>query len=213
MTRFSRIRRRRQSRVIVPRQHAAARHRAHAADVEGPLHQGAAQFLFAFFRPEHPFQGGAEVLGHLVDDVVAADLHAAALGQDAGGLVGDHVEADDHGVGGVGQVDVGLGDAAHGGLEDLDLHLGVLQLAQLLADGLDRAADVGPQDDVQRLHLVLLAQPLEEGFQGDVGAAAAEFSLAVGRRPRLGQLAGRPRCPPGRRSGRRRRGPRSGRSR
>ena len=85
------------------------------------------------------------------------------LGQRAGLFVRHHVEADDDRVRGVGQVDVGLGDAADRGLQHLDLHLGVLELGQLLADGLDRAADVGPQDDVQRLHFALLAEPLEAG--------------------------------------------------
>ena len=88
-------------------------------------------------------------------------------------------------------MDVGLGHAAHRRLEDLDLHLGMLELAQLLADRLDRAADVGAEDDVQRLHLVLLAEPLEEVFQGDVFAgAAAEFLLAAVRGAAFGQLAG-----------------------
>ena len=78
--------------------------------LEGPLHQGPPQFLLPLLRREHPFQGVPEVVGDLVDDVVAADLHAAFVGQPPGPFVGHHVEADDHRVGGVGQVDVGLGD-------------------------------------------------------------------------------------------------------
>ena len=90
----------------------------------------------------------------------------------------------------MGQVDVGLGDAAHRGLQNLDLHLGVLELRQLLADGLDRAAHVGPENDVERLHLALLPEPLVEGFQGDVRLPAAQIALAGFGRPLLGQLPG-----------------------
>ena len=87
-------------------------------------------------------------------------------------------------------MDVGLGDAAHRGLENLDLHLGVLKLGKFLADGLDRAADVGPENDVQRLHLALLAQPLVEVFQGDVRLDAAQLAVAGVGRPLFGQLPG-----------------------
>ena len=76
--------------------------------MEHLLHQGAAEFLFLLLGLEHAFQGRLQVVGHLVDDVVAADLHAQLVGQRAGPFVGHHREADDHRVGGVGQVDVGL---------------------------------------------------------------------------------------------------------
>ena len=87
-------------------------------------------------------------------------------------------------------MDVGLADAAHRGLKNLDLHLGVLELRKLLADGLDRAAHVGPQDDVERLHLAFLAEPLVEGFQGDVRLEVAQLALAGVGGPLLGQLPG-----------------------
>ena len=96
--------------------------------MEHLLHQGPAEFLLLFLRLEHAFQGRLQVVGHLVDDVVAANLHAELFGQRSGAFVGNHRETDDDGVGGVGQVDVGLADAAHRGLQDLDLHLGVLEL-------------------------------------------------------------------------------------
>ena len=45
------------------------------------------QFDLALLRLEHPFQRCLEVVGNLVDDVVAADLDAQAVGQHAGLLV------------------------------------------------------------------------------------------------------------------------------
>ena len=80
--------------------------------VKRSLHQRPAELDFALFRLEHAFQGRLQVVGDLVDDVVAADLHALLLGQRAGLFVGHDVEADDDRVRGVGQVHVGLGDAA-----------------------------------------------------------------------------------------------------
>ena len=59
---------------------------------------------FALFRLEHAFEGGLQIVGDLVDDVVAANLHAAGLGQRAGFFVRHDVEADDDRVRGVGQV-------------------------------------------------------------------------------------------------------------
>ena len=107
---------------------------------------------------EHAFQGRLQVVGDLVDDVVAADLHAQLLGQGARAFVGHDGKADDHRVGGVGQVDVGLADSADGRLQDLDLHFGMLQLFEFLADGLDRTAHIGPQNHVERLHRAFFAQ-------------------------------------------------------
>ena len=89
-------------------------------------------------------------------------------------------------------MDVGLGDAAHGGLQDLDLHLGMLELGELLADGLDRAADVGPQDDVQRLHLVLWPSRSKRFSRVTCGRDAAQLAL-----PGVGRAAARPVAGPG----------------
>ena len=102
-------------------------------------------------------------------------------------------------------MDVGLGDAADRGLQDLDLDLGMLQLGQLLADGLDRAADVGPEDDVERLHFLALAEPLEEVLQRDVVAAAARASPAARVRRGARRFRGPGRSRERRGSGRRRR--------
>ncbi len=80
-----------------------------------------------------------------------ADLDAAAPRPGPGAVVGHDVEADDQRVlrRGQGQLHVALGDAADGRVQHADAHLLVVQLLQLLADGLDRAAEVGLEDDLQ----------------------------------------------------------------
>ncbi len=57
---------------------------------------------------------------------------------------GPHVEADDHRVRGGGQVDVVLADAADAGVDDVDPHLGVVDLPELADDRLDRPLHVAP---------------------------------------------------------------------
>ena len=81
-----------------------------------------------------------------------------------------HVEADHHRLGGGGEVDVVLGDPADAGVDDVDPHLGVLDLAELGDDRLDGALHVALDHEVQvldgaGLHL------REERLEGDAAAA------------------------------------------
>ena len=69
---------------------------ADAADLERLADHGPAQVDDLLARLELAFQGGADVVGQVVDDVVLADLDALLLGQGAGAVVGHDVEADDH---------------------------------------------------------------------------------------------------------------------
>ena len=154
MMRFSRMTRKRLLRCMVPestRQPATVPTRL----IENVRRtERAAQVGFAFLGLEHAFQGLLQIVGHLVNDVVAANLHALALGQHAGFFVGHHVEADDDRIGSVGQMHVGFADAADRGLQHFDFDFRMLELAELFENGFDRAAHIGPQDDVQRLHLL-----------------------------------------------------------
>ena len=104
------------------------------------------------------------------------------FGQQAGFFVGHDVEADDDGVGSVGQVHVGLADAADRGLQHFDFDFGMIELAEFFQDGFDRAAHVGAQNDVERLHFGG-AQAIEQVFQGDVdrtaGAERGQAGLIV----------------------------------
>ena len=61
---------------------------------------------------EHALHRVAQLVEALVDDRVVADLDALAVGQRARVADRAHVEAEDDRVGGGGEHDVGLGDAA-----------------------------------------------------------------------------------------------------
>ena len=78
-----------------------------------------------------------DVVGHLVDDVVEADVDALLLGGGLGMVVGTDVETDDDRVGDRGEVDVGLAHCADAFADDLDLDRGVLDLGDLAAQGFE----------------------------------------------------------------------------
>ncbi len=84
-----------------------------------------------------------------------------------GSFVGHDVEADDHGVRSVGQMHVGFGHSAHGGLQDANLDFRMFELGELFLNRFDRAADVRPQNDVERFDF-LLPQMLEQILQRDM---------------------------------------------
>ena len=69
-----------------------------------------------------------------------------------------------------------------------DRHLVVLELFQFLGEGFDRPLDVGLDDQVEGLDL-LLGHPAVEVFQGD-GLAFRLGGVAGAVPPRLGDLAG-----------------------
>ena len=104
-------------------------------------------FELGLEQAEH---GVLDVLEHLVDDLVGADLDVLLVGHLAGLAIGAHVEADDGGVGRGGQLDVVLGDAADAAAHEGQLDLVALELAQALGERLERAGDVGLDDQVER---------------------------------------------------------------
>ena len=128
---------------MVPAEHVAAGDGADAGDPEDLADLGVAgDHLFELGR-EHADHGVLDVLEQLVDDLVGPDLDAFGLGQLTGLAVRADVEADDGGVGGGGQLDVVLGDAADAAVDERQLHVVALELAQALGDGFERALHVG----------------------------------------------------------------------
>src|SRR5688572_22952031 len=91
-----------------PGDHAVAHHTpgnlAHSWDLEDLEHLGVAGDDLLVLGLEHAHHGGLDLLEDLVDDLVGADLDALGLGQLAALAIGPHVEADDGGVGGGGQL-------------------------------------------------------------------------------------------------------------
>ncbi len=113
-----------------------------------------------------PDHGALDVLDELVDDLVGADLHVVDLGQLAGTPIGPDVEADDGGVGGGREGHVVLGDATDGPVDERQLDLVALQLAEALGHRLERALGVGLEHQVERGGLApldLLEDVLELG--------------------------------------------------
>ena len=150
---------------------------------------------------EQAEHGRLEVLEQLVDDLVGPDLDVGLGRHLPGPPVGTDVEADDGGVGGLGQLHVVLGDPAHAPVDEAELHVVALELAQALGDRLERAPHVGLQDQVERGRLApldLLEQVLELGPAQRRGGRrhVAGHPVAVGAGladgAGLGQLRGHP---------------------
>ncbi len=116
---------------------------------------------------KHADTGGIDVLDRLVDDRVGLDLHALLLRGVASLALRTDAEADDDGIRRGGKRDVGLGDGADGGVDDVDTDLGLVHLADGVGKRLDGALGVGLDDQVELLELVL-AHLLEQGLKGDV---------------------------------------------
>ena len=116
-----------------------------------------------------PRQGRLHLVGELVDDVVQANLDALGLGRAPRLRVDLGVEADDDGVRRRREQDVVVGDVAGALAQDVDPHLVGLDLLERVADGAQRALNVGLEDDAQLLGLAgldLAIQVLERGAAG-----------------------------------------------
>src|SRR5262249_53577515 len=164
-----------------------------AGDVTGLAkelaHLGAALLHLDELRLEHPDERLADVLDHVVDDVVEPDVDARRLRRALGTRLDAHVEADDDAVRGLGQQHVRLGDVAGALMDDPDLHLVVGQALQRALDRLERTLNGGLQDDVQVLDLAVLLEPLLPGHR-----ARARLRLGTARPgPLLRDTARRPR--------------------
>src|SRR6185437_9521835 len=72
--------------------------RTDPADLERLADHGPTQMDNLLTRLELAFQGSADVVRQLINDVVLAHLDTAFLGERKGAIVGHYVEADDDGV-------------------------------------------------------------------------------------------------------------------
>src|SRR5580693_988610 len=92
---------------------------------------------------EHALERGLDLLDRLVDDRVVADVDALAPGQLARPFGRPDVEADDHRVGGDGQVDVVLCDRADAAADHAQADLFAdIELEQRIFQGFDRTGYV-----------------------------------------------------------------------
>src|SRR5215212_94205 len=167
---------------VRPGDHADPRHPEGLADL------GGAGLALLVLGGEQALEGLLDVLHHLVDDRVEADVDALAGGQVAGGRGRPHREPDDDRPRHRGQGDVVLGDGPGRLVEHAQPDLGDLDAPEGVVDGLDRTHHVGLDDQRQLLQLAL-ADPGEQVLQAR-SPAGGDGRLALAGLPGLGDPTG-----------------------
>src|SRR4051794_11398242 len=151
---------------------------ADARGAEGLADLGGADGLLDLLGREQALHGVAQLLDDLVDDRVGADLDALAVRHLAGLAHGAHVEADDDRVGGRRQHDVVLGDAADALADERHLDLLLRQAGDLVGQRLERAGDVG-LDDQRQLGQIALLGAGEDVLERQLDALPAGQGLGL----------------------------------
>ena len=157
---------------------------------EGFFDDDLADRLLDLERVQQALHRVAQVFGDFVDDRVGADVDALAVGGAAGVRQRPHVEADDDRFGGRGQHHVGLVDATGLRVDDVDRDAFLRDFRELVLERLQRAGDVGLEDDVELLDVAGLGagEDLVEAELAGVAAGQLLALQAVGAL--LGELAG-----------------------
>src|ERR1700722_3215239 len=141
---------------------------------------------------EHALERGLHFLDRLVDDRVVADVDALAGRQLARPAGRPDVEADDHRVGGDGQVHVVLRDGANAAADDPELDLlADVELEQRVLQGFHRAGHVALDDQQEFLALAGL-QDRVQVLERDPSAARGELGSTLARLAALGDLPRHP---------------------
>src|ERR1700730_9836505 len=146
--------------------------RADALDAESIAHFGAAEMRFLEDGLEQAGHGLFDLVGDFVNDRVQADVDVFALSQIRSFAIGAHVEGENDGARSGSEQDVGFGDGADAGVNDLQLHLIGGLLGEQLAENFDGALHIGLNDDGQFLGLAAL-QLLVQLIESDTPAGAA----------------------------------------
>src|SRR3984893_866250 len=158
--------------------------RADALDAESVAHFGAAEMRFLEDGLEQAGHGLFDLVGDFVNDRVQADVDVFALSQIRSFAIGAHVEGENDGTRSGSEQDVGFGDGADAGVDDLQLHLIGGLLGKQLAENFDGALHIGLDDDGQFLGFAAL-QLLVQLIESDTPAGAAgergfaQFGLAI----------------------------------
>lgn len=123
-------------------------------EVEELADFGVADDSFAEFGFEEAGHCLFDLVNELVDDAEEFDLDAFALGGGGGVVFDSDAKADDDGVGGASEEDVGLGDGADGGVNDVELDFFRMDFFEGGKDGFEGTLDVGFEDEVENFLLV-----------------------------------------------------------
>src|SRR6266700_1473658 len=151
-----------------------------------------AQLDFLELGLEHALERRLDLLDRLVDDRVVADVDALAPGQLAGPVGRPDVEADDHRVGGDGQVDIVMGDRADAAADHAQADLFAdVELEQRVLEGFDRTGHVALDDEQQFLALARLER-LVQVLERDPPPSLGELGDALAGLAALGDLPGHP---------------------
>src|SRR5438477_181057 len=145
--------------------------------VEGLQHLRVAHHLLLDDGLEQALHGQLHVVERLVDDVVLLERHSLRRGRLRRLRLGFDAEPHDHGLRGSGQHHVALGDVADGRMNHVHGDLRSGQLRQRRLQRFDRPMDVGLDDDLEDLGLVLLAFG-EDVLDGEL-VALREILLAL----------------------------------
>ena len=103
---------------------------------------------------EQAGHGLFDLVDQFVNDGVKFDLHALALGRSGRAVLRLDPETDDNGVGSGGEENVRLADRSDRGMDDLEVDLLRLDIAQRLHQGLEGSLHIGLEHDAQGLALV-----------------------------------------------------------
>src|SRR6185295_6976725 len=166
----------------------AAGDRADLRHLEGVAHLGAAGRDLAEGGIEQADHRQLELVEQLVDDGVQPDVDAFLLGQLGRRALRADVEADDDRPRRRGEEDVVGRDRAEPGEDHLDLDLLGARLEEGIAEHLERALDVGFQDDRQLLDVAGLDAP-EQLLEGERALDRQQPLLALFEGPELGDAA------------------------
>src|SRR5690606_3139984 len=173
--------------VHLPLDDVAAGDGAGLRDAERLAHLDGAEDVLLLLGREQPLERVAHLLDRVVDDGVEADVDLLPLGQRADARDRAHLEPDDDGVRGRREHHVALVDGADAGVDDVHGHLLVRQLEERVGEGLDGAAHVALDDEVELVELAE-GEAAREVVEGDV-AAGVEALLALELRPLRRDLA------------------------
>src|SRR5690242_4656109 len=123
-------------------EYVTAGNHADALDTEGIADFGAAQMSFLIDGLEQAGHGLFDFVGDFVNDRVHANIDVFALRQIGSLAVRPHVKGENDGAGGGSEQNVGFGDGADAGVDDLELHLIGGLLGEQFAQNFDGALHI-----------------------------------------------------------------------
>jgi hypothetical protein len=90
------------------------------------------------------------------------------------------LEADDQGVGGFGEEHIAVGDLSYGAVNDVDLDFAGGEFDEGVGDGLEGAADIGFDDEIELFGLTGSDSFQDAGGEASAFMFFAEFGSAMG---------------------------------